>query len=402
MLAALLSLALSAQVGDAAPPITPAAWLGDAPDLKGKVVLVEFWGTWCAPCVATMPHVQELWTRYREQGLVVAAISCEDAAKLKPYVEQQSWTMPVGADTEKALVKAWGVESWPTTFVVGRDGKIVYRGWPLGAEPFVQQALGMETSAATLLTKYVDGSGEPKATLESLVRNATHGFGLDAWARGQGGAPSPRPPKDAGEALSNAASTWGTPVAAGALGDLAAVDQPFDLKAWAQRELGTRFPIGDDELKKLLDDERYADVLAAIVTRHPSDKALAKAKGEDGLRDWCHERVAQYTENAGFVVLIGHWAFGEYKRPAEIHFPPGTAWLGGADGKGFEGVHLNTGEVLEKPEFPGCIEPFLATVVAVQSLAKRKLPGDLGKAAAKLHDELLGDLRKKYGSEKAD
>ena len=95
------------------------------------------------------------------------------------------------------------------------------------------------------------------------------------WRRGPGArrAPSPRPPKDAGEALSNAVSMWGSPLAAGALGDLAAVDQPFDLKAWAQHELGARFAIGDDEVKQLLGAERYADVLVAIVTRNPSDKA---------------------------------------------------------------------------------------------------------------------------------
>jgi len=298
-------------------------------------------------------------------------------------------------------MEAWGVQSWPTTFVVGRDGKVIYRGWPLAAEAFVQQALGIETSPALLLTRYVSGEGDPRATLESLAKNATRDFALGAWARGRGAAPSPKPPKDPGQELSNAAAAAGSMLAGAQLNDLAAVEGSFDLKSWAVRELGERFPIDDKELGKLLADERYADALVAIVTRNPSDEALGKARGDDGLRDWCHERSAQYTENAGVVVLIGHWAFGEYKQPEEIAFPPGTAVMTGQDGKGFEGVHLNTGEVLERGDFPGCIEGYLATTVAVQSLAKRKLPGDLGKASAKLHADLLAELKKKLGTEKA-
>ena len=400
MLAPLLALALSVQVGDGAPPVAPAEWVGDTPDLKGNVVLVEFWGTWCGPCVATMPHVQELWTRYRDQGLKVVAISYESPEVLRGFAAEHSLTMPMGSDPKKECVEAFGIDGWPTTFVIGRDGKIVYRGWPMAAEAFVQQALGIETSPATLLTRYVQAEGNPQATLETLARNATRNFGLGAWARGAGGAPSPRPPKDAGEALSNAAAMWGSPLAAGALGDLAAVEVSFDLKAWATHELATRFPMGDEELRKLLDGERFADALAAIVTRNPTDKALAAAKRDDGLRDWCHERVAQYTENATFVVLVGHWSFGEYKPPPEIALPPGTGAMTEKDGKGFVGVALNTGEHLTKDEFPACIEGYLATALAVQSLSKRKLPGDLTRGAAKLHEELLADLKKKYGTEK--
>src|SRR5580765_3863807 len=69
-------------VGDAAPPLDLAGWLnveaGKEPKLealKGSVVMLEFWGTWCGPCVRAMPEVQKLHDRYRDRGLVVLAIS---------------------------------------------------------------------------------------------------------------------------------------------------------------------------------------------------------------------------------------------------------------------------------------------------------------------------------------
>ncbi len=71
-------------VGDPAPEIGVRKWLnvpaGQEPSpesLKGRVVMIEFWGTWCGPCVRAMPKVQEIHDRYRERGLTVLAISYE-------------------------------------------------------------------------------------------------------------------------------------------------------------------------------------------------------------------------------------------------------------------------------------------------------------------------------------
>src|SRR5215475_4625317 len=136
-LAVLLTTAVhcSAQhpaVGKDAPPIQAAAWLnwkGDAPtleSLKGRVVMLEFWGTWCGPCVRAMPEVQKLHDRYRDRGLVVLAISYEPASVLQQFLKENSYTMPVGSDPEKKVVSAYGIRSWPTTFVIGKDGKIAH------------------------------------------------------------------------------------------------------------------------------------------------------------------------------------------------------------------------------------------------------------------------------------
>ena len=400
LLAALLALTLSVQVGDKAPELTPSKWVGTAPDLAGKPVMIEFWGTWCGPCVAVMPHVQDLWARYREQGLVVVAVSYEGADLLSGYAQEHGLTMPMASDPERKLVEAYGIDGWPTTFVLDRGGKVIYRGWPSNAEPFIQQALGLETSPVTLLSKYVAGEGDGKDVLERLSKAAGRSFDLAAWARGQGATPSPKPPKNPGESLSNAAAAPGSPLGASQLNDLAALDGTFDLRTWAERELAARFPLKLDELKALLEDERYADALLAVATRNPDDRVLGKAKSDDGFRDWCHERVATATEHATFVVLIGHWSFGEFKPPDEMHLPPGVGVAMSEDKKQIAGFVLPGGEELMREDFPARIESFLAETLAVQSFAKRKVPGDLAKGAAKLHAELLADLKKKYGSVK--
>jgi peroxiredoxin len=403
LLPALLALALQVKVGDAAPPVTAAEWLGgEAPELQGKVVLVEFWGTWCGPCVASMPHVQDLWTRYRDKGLVIAAISYEEPSVLRPFIEGKGYTMPVGSDPEKSCIGAYGVESWPTTVVIDRKGLVVYLGIPTGAEPFVQQALGLETSATTLLTRYLEDGAEAQAALAQLARDAPRGFVLGPWAQGLGGEPPPQAPKDLAEALSNAVAAWATPaLRAVTLNDLAAATEPFDLRSWAVAELGRRFPIDDAEFLALVEEGSYAELLDALVERQPSDKALSKAKGDDALRDWAHEQVARYRENAALVVYLERWAFGDLQEPEEFHFPPATAMITGRGGeKGFFGVRLSTGEELLREDFPACVPGYLARAAAVAALDKRKSPGDVAKAAGKLHDELFGELKKKYGDKR--
>jgi peroxiredoxin len=404
LLPALLALALQVKVGDAAPPVTAAEWLGgEAPDLKDKVVLVEFWGTWCGPCVALMPHVQDLWTRYRDKGLAVAAISYEEPSVLRPFVEGKGYTMPVGSDPEKACIEAFGVKGWPTTVVIDRQGEVVYVGIPTGAEPFVQQALGLETSAATLLTRYLEGGAEAQEALTQLARGAPRGFVLGSWAQGLGGEPPPQAPRDLAEALSNVVVAWPTPaLRAVTLNDLAAASDPFDLRAWSVAELGRRFPIADAEFLALAEEGAFAELLDAIVERRPSDKALAKAKGDDALRDWAHEQVARYRENAAFLVFLERWIYGELQGPDEFALPQGTAWIEVMSGKELTdfGYVLTTGEQVMRSDFPACVPGYLARAAVVAALDKRKSPGDVAKAAGKLHDELFGELKKKHGDKK--
>lgn len=402
MLAPCLALALQVAVGEPAPPIAAESWLGEPPDLAGRPVLVEFWGTWCAPCVASMPQVQDLWSRYRDKGLAMAAISYEGLDVLRPWVESRGYTMPVGSDPAKSCITAFGVRGWPTTFVIGQDGRVLYSGPPSGAEPYVQQALGLEASAAELLARYVAGGESAREALLRLAREAPRDFVPGPWARQHGGQPAPRPPRDVAEAISNVAAGWNGPLRGVALNDLAAVDQPCDLRAWAASELGHRFPIPDEEFLALLDDARYAEVLDALVLLRPSSKALSRAKADDALRDWAHEHLASWRENAALLVFVQHWHYGELQGPDEIALPPGTAVITEkSEGRVVSnGFRLNTGEQFLRADFPGGVHAYLARVAALSALDRRKPAANLDKAAEALHDELFEELAGRYGKRK--
>jgi len=93
--------------------------------LRGKVVLVNFWATWCPPCRKELPDLQALSEKFKGQGLVVLAISDEEIAKVKPFVEQRKLTYPVLLDNGGEVGKVFAVEGIPKSFVYDRAGKLV-------------------------------------------------------------------------------------------------------------------------------------------------------------------------------------------------------------------------------------------------------------------------------------
>lgn len=94
-------------------------------DLRGKVVLVNFWATWCPPCRKEMPDLDALFHQFGEQGLVILAISDETAEKVKPFVEQRNIGYPILLDTDRKLNNLFNVDSIPESFVYDREGKLV-------------------------------------------------------------------------------------------------------------------------------------------------------------------------------------------------------------------------------------------------------------------------------------
>jgi thiol-disulfide isomerase/thioredoxin len=95
-------------------------------DFRGKVVLVNFWATWCAPCVKEMPALERLHLQLAEEGLAVLAVSQDrnGAAAVTPFLGRIDLQhLPVYLDHRGTLGRAFGVQGLPTTYVVGRDGR---------------------------------------------------------------------------------------------------------------------------------------------------------------------------------------------------------------------------------------------------------------------------------------
>lgn len=94
-------------------------------DLRGKVVLVNFWATWCPPCRKEMPDLQSLYQKYKDQGFVVLSISDEEAAKVQPFIAERKITYPILLDPGRKVNDTFMVEGIPKSFVYNREGKLV-------------------------------------------------------------------------------------------------------------------------------------------------------------------------------------------------------------------------------------------------------------------------------------
>ena len=98
-------------------------------DYKGKIVLLNFWATWCMPCRAEMPGMETLWQKYKEQGLVIAAVSVDEGSRgrIETFTKLFDLSFPVLLDPESKVSDLYKVSNMPTSFLIDRNGKIVSR-----------------------------------------------------------------------------------------------------------------------------------------------------------------------------------------------------------------------------------------------------------------------------------
>ncbi|MCP5522162.1 MAG: redoxin family protein [Verrucomicrobiales bacterium] len=138
----LLMPARTADLGKPAAPLKIAEWVKgkavDLADAKGrKVVVVEFWATWCPPCRTSIPHLTELQKKFKDKDVVFIGVTDEKADVVKPFVkkmgDQMDYIVAIDQDgqTAKGYMEAYGQNGIPTAFVVDKAGNVVWVGHPM-------------------------------------------------------------------------------------------------------------------------------------------------------------------------------------------------------------------------------------------------------------------------------
>jgi peroxiredoxin len=100
---------------------------------RDRLVVLNFWATWCAPCTLEMPTLEALWQRYRARGLSVVGVSVDRGAPvalLEPYIRNLELTFPILVDPDGQTARAWRVTGLPATFIVKPGGEVA--GMALG------------------------------------------------------------------------------------------------------------------------------------------------------------------------------------------------------------------------------------------------------------------------------
>ncbi|MEM8782190.1 MAG: TIGR03435 family protein [Planctomycetota bacterium] len=154
------------EVGDAPPPLDFEAVFNAQADidlswdaLADRTVVVEFWGTWCGPCVAVIPHMNELAEALEDEGVAFLSVTFEEPALIERFLEVRSMRSWVGCDMDRSVVDAYEPRGWPTAFVVHR-GRVAWIGHPatLTAEVIREAQSG---------AVFAEGRGDGMPTVEA-------------------------------------------------------------------------------------------------------------------------------------------------------------------------------------------------------------------------------------------
>ncbi len=100
--------------------------------LRGKPVLLNFWASWCGPCVFEMPFLQEIHEEWSDKGLVLLAVDIgESSSQVEEFIQSQGLTLPVLLDTKEEVARKYNIRGIPTTFFIDKDG--IIQGVQIGA-----------------------------------------------------------------------------------------------------------------------------------------------------------------------------------------------------------------------------------------------------------------------------
>lgn len=113
-------------------------------ELRGEVVLLNFWATWCGPCRQEMPQLGRLYTQYREAGFTLLGVNIDDSrANAETMVKKLGVHFPTLFDSDKRVARLYDVDTMPATLLIDRDGRVryVHRGYRDGYERKYQEQI---------------------------------------------------------------------------------------------------------------------------------------------------------------------------------------------------------------------------------------------------------------------
>lgn len=134
------------KVGEPAPELTITDWVHNQPDntdLSNKVVVIDFWATWCGPCIKSVPHFNELQSEFKEEDKIVfLSMTDESPRKIQRTLERVDFQSAVVTDEEGKTQEALGIEAIPFAYIIAEDGKIAWTGTPEDlTKAIIQQVL---------------------------------------------------------------------------------------------------------------------------------------------------------------------------------------------------------------------------------------------------------------------
>jgi thiol-disulfide isomerase/thioredoxin len=185
------------KVGDASPLLSATALLQappgatlDAASLRGTVVVLEFWATWCGPCVAAIPHLNDLADQFKDKPVRFIALTAEDATTIQPFLKKRPIHAWIALDTNRSINMAFAVAGIPHTVVLDKEGKIAAITYPaeLTARHLSDLLAGKKISLSGGRGEEVSNQkpNDKPALFEISVRpsNATNGGGV-SWGNGK-------------------------------------------------------------------------------------------------------------------------------------------------------------------------------------------------------------------------
>lgn len=156
------------RIGQKGPDVVAQEWLTGQPQTAGKTVILDFWATWCAPCRASIPHLNELAATFKDD-VVIVGVSDETRDKLGPFMARTTMDYSVASDPGRRMFRAFNPRGIPYCVIMSPDGVVRWQGHPMQMDAaLVRQIVEAGKAAGTQRTAPAGGAGDAPADDASM------------------------------------------------------------------------------------------------------------------------------------------------------------------------------------------------------------------------------------------